>query len=229
MRVLVVEDYTAVREAVAQGLREAGFAVDASNNGKEGLWYATTNDYDVIILDLMLPDVSGLDILKRLRRDRSEARVLVLTAQDAVEDRVEGLNAGADDYLIKPFALEELLARVQVLVRRRYDHSSPVIEIDNLTIDTSTQVVVRGGISIPLTKREYSLLVFLGMRAGQVLSRTEIWENVYDFDSDAHSNVIDVYIRYLRRKIERSDWTPLIHTRRGFGYVLEAPQESEEA
>jgi len=225
MRVLVIEDYPPVRDAVVQGLRESGFAVDEAADGKDGLWYATNNPYDVIVLDLMLPQVSGMDILKRLRSDRAEARVLILTARDAVEDRVAGLNAGADDYLIKPFAFEELLARVQVLFRRRYDQSSPEIRIDNLLINTATQVVKRGDDAITLTKREYSLLLFLAMRTGQVVSRTDIWENVYEFESDSHSNVIDVYIRYLRQKIERPGWTPLIHTRRGFGYVLEVATE----
>lgn len=228
MRVLVVEDYAPVRDAVTQGLRETGFAVDNASDGKEGLWYATKNEYDVIVLDLMLPLVSGMDILKRLRANRSESRVLILTAKDAVEDRVDGLNGGADDYLIKPFALEELLARVQVLFRRRYEQASTLIEVGDLQIDTATQAVRRADVAIEMTKREYSLLVFLAVRAGQVVSRTDIWENVYDFESDAHSNVIDVYIRYLRQKLERPGWTKLIHTRRGFGYVLESVDEADK-
>ncbi len=227
MRILVVEDYAPVREAVVQGLREAGFAVDEASDGKDGSWYATQNQYDVIVLDLMLPGVTGMDILKKLRSENCEARVLILTARDAVEDRVEGLNAGADDYMIKPFAFEELLARVQVLFRRRYDVSDPTIRIDNLLINTSSQSVSRDGVLINLTKREYSLLVYLAMRSGQVVSRTDIWESVYEFDSDAHSNVIDVYIRYLRQKLERADWAPLIHTRRGYGYVLAAIAETD--
>lgn len=220
MRVLIIEDYAPVREAVTQGLKEAGFAVDSASDGQEGLWYATKNPYDVIVLDLMLPKVSGMEILRKLRAARSAARVLILTAKDAVDDRVKGLNAGADDYLIKPFALEELLARVNVLFRRRYDHVGNVLEVGDLQIDTATQGVTRAGVAIEFTKREYSLLVFLAMRAGQVVSRTDIWENVYDFESDAHSNVIDVYIRYLRQKLERPGWSRMIHTRRGFGYVL---------
>lgn len=220
MRVLVIEDYEPIRHAVAQGLSEAAFAVDSCANGRDGLWYAEGNDYDVIILDLMLPDIDGLTILRRLRQQGSAARILILTAKDAVEDRVTGLNSGADDYVLKPFMFEELLARVQVLVRRRYDRVSPIIQIDNLVIDTASHAVQRGEESIELTKREYSLLAFLAMREGQVVSRTEIWENLYEFESDAHSNVVDVYIRYLRNKIERPDWSKLIHTRRGFGYLL---------
>ena len=228
MRILVVEDYAPVREAVVQGLREAGFAVDEAANGNDGLWFATQNEYDVIVLDLMLPGVTGMDILKNLRSQSREVRVLILTAKDAVEDRVEGLNAGADDYMIKPFAFEELLARVKVLFRRRYDVSDPVIRVDNLQINTTSQTVSRAGILINLTKREYSLLVYLAMRTGQVVSRTDIWESVYEFESDAHSNVIDVYIRYLRQKLERADWNALIHTRRGYGYVLAALTETDK-
>ena len=228
MRVLVVEDYAPVREAVAQGLREAGFAVDSASDGKDGLWYATKNQYDVIVLDVMLPGMSGMEIMQQLRQEKTEARVLLLTAKDAVQDRVAGLNAGADDYLIKPFALEELLARVQVLFRRRYDQVSSVIEVGDLKIDTVTQTVRRADTAIELTKREYSLLIFLAVRTGQVVSRSDIWENVYEFESDAHSNVIDVYIRYLRQKLERPDWPRLIHTRRGFGYVLESHERASE-
>lgn len=228
MRVLVIEDYAPVRDAVTQGLKEAAYAVDCASDGKEGLWYATKNDYDVIVLDLMLPGVSGMEILQRLRKERSAARVLILTAKDAVDDRVEGLNAGADDYLIKPFALEELLARVNVLVRRRYDQVNTLIEVGDLTINTATQAVHRAGIAIDFTRREYALLVFLAMRAGQVVSRTDIWENVYDFESDAHSNVIDVYIRYLRQKLEHNGWSRMIHTRRGFGYVMTADEKDDE-
>ncbi|MEZ6129357.1 MAG: response regulator transcription factor [Planctomycetaceae bacterium] len=228
MRVLVVEDYAPVREAVTQGLKEAGYAVDSASDGKDGLWYATNNTYDVIVLDLMLPQISGMEILRKLRAAGSAARVLILTAKDAVDDRVEGLNAGADDYLIKPFALEELLARVNVLFRRRYDHVGTVIEVGDLRIDTATQGVTRAGAAIEFTKREYSLLVYLAMRVGQVVSRTDIWENVYDFESDAHSNVIDVYIRYLRQKLEQNGQSRLIHTRRGFGYVLTTDKKVDE-
>ena len=220
MRVLIVEDYAPVRKAVAKGLKEASFAVDVAANGREGLWYAQNNSYDAIILDLMLPEVSRMAILKQLRSTGSDVGILILTAKDAVEDRVEGLNAGADDYLIKPFSFDELLARVNVLVRRRYDKPNPVVEVGSLRINTSSKQVTRAGVRIELTKREYSLLLYLAMRQGEDVSRTEIWENVYEFDSNAHSNVVDVYIRYLRKKIERPEWPQLIHTRRGFGYRL---------
>ena len=231
MRVLIVEDYAPVRNAIAKGLREASFAVDTAENGREGLWYAENNDYDVIVLDIMLPEIDGLTILRRLRAANSTARVMLLTAKDAVEDRVAGLNSGADDYLVKPFAFEELLARVQVLVRRRYERSSPLLQIGNLEIDTAKKTVTRGGEFIELTQREYALLVFLAMREGETVSRTEIWESVYAFNSDAQSNVVDVYIRYLRQKLERPEWPPLIHTHRGFGYRLanESGDEGQSA
>jgi DNA-binding response OmpR family regulator len=220
MRVLLVEDYPPLRKSVAKGLQEAGFAVDAAGDGGEGLWYARSNEYDVIVLDLMLPRVDGLTVLRRLREAGSAVPVLVLTAKDTVADRVTGLDAGADDYLVKPFAFAELLARVRALVRRGYESRSPVIRVCDLEINTSTRVVRRGGQVIDLTAREYSLLEFLALRAGQVVTRTEIWEHLYDFAAECASNVTDVYVLYLRRKLERGGRPRLIHTRRGVGYVL---------
>lgn len=220
MRVLIVEDYAPIRESVARGLREAGYAVDVAADGEDGLWLATGNDYDVIVLDLMLPKRDGMSVLEALNENGRSSRVLLLTAKDRVEDRVKGLNEGADDYLVKPFAFQELLARVRALVRRRYDRASPIITIGNLVINTATEEVTRGDERIELTKREFSLLLYLAMREGHNVSRTEIWENVYEFNSDAHSNVVDVYIRYLRKKLERPCWPQLLHTRRGFGYRL---------
>ena len=223
MRVLVVEDYAPLRKSLSQGLRDAGFAVDATGDGDEGLWYATTNDYDVIVLDLMLPGTDGLTILRRLREAGRESHVLVLTAKGDVADRVRGLNLGADDYLVKPFAFAELLARVRALVRRAYDAKDPVLRVGDLEIDTAARSARRGGEPLRLTAREYALLELLALRAGQVVSRTAVWEHVYEFDSEAHSNVVDVYIGYLRRKTERGGRPRLIHTRRGQGYVLGEP------
>ena len=220
MRVLLVEDYEPLRKSASQGLREAGFAVDASADGEEGLWYAKSNDYDVIVLDIMLPVMDGLTVLTRLRQAGKATPILLLTAKDTVQDRVTGLDLGADDYLVKPFAFEELLARVRALVRRKYDAKDPVMQVGDLEIDTATRTVRRAGERIDLTAREYSLLEFLALRAGEVVSRTEIWEHVYDFHSSAESNVVDVYIGYLRKKIERPGLPRLIHTRRGQGYVL---------
>jgi DNA-binding response OmpR family regulator len=220
MRVLVVEDYPPVLKAVAQGLREAGYAVDAASDGQEGLWFAEKGEYDVIVLDVLLPGVDGLTILRKLRAAGRHTHVLLLTARDTLQDRVAGLNEGADDYLVKPFAFEELLARVGALVRRKYDAKSPLLHIGDLEIDTARKTVHRAGESIDLTAREFALLEYLALRPGQPVSRTEIWEHVYDFNSSAQSNVVDVYIGYLRKKIERPDLPPLIHTRRGQGYQL---------
>ncbi|MGB9626783.1 MAG: response regulator transcription factor, partial [Phycisphaerae bacterium] len=220
MRVLVVEDYAPLRKAVAQGLKEAGYAVDAAVDGEEGLWYAESGTYDVIVLDLMLPGLDGLTLLKRLRKAGSATHVLILTARDTLDDRVKGLDLGADDYLVKPFAFEELLARVRALIRRKYEAKNPVIRVADLEIDTGCRTVRRAGEPIPLTAHEYALLEFLAMRAGRIVTRTDIWEHVYAFHSSPESNVVDVYIGYLRRKIERAGLPRLIHTRRGQGYVL---------
>jgi DNA-binding response OmpR family regulator len=218
MRILVAEDYLPIQKAVAKGLREAGYAVDVTGDGAEGLWYAQNNDYDVIILDLMLPNMDGLTILKRLRVEGRPAHVLVLTARDRVADRVEGLDLGADDYLTKPFAFEELLARVRALARRAYCAKNPCLGIDDLRIETTRRRVWRGDDEVSLTPREYALLEYLAMRAGQVVTRTDIWEHAYEFNSEADSNVVDVYIGHLRRKIERPGRVQLILTVRGRGY-----------
>lgn len=220
MHVLIVEDYAPLRKAVVQGLQEAGFAVDAAVDGEEGLWYANSGTYDVIVLDLMLPGIDGLTLLKRLREGRSETHVLILTAKDTLDDRVQGLNLGADDYLVKPFAFEELLARVRALVRRKYEAKSPLIRVRDLEVDTGRRAASRGGEAIELTATEYSLLEFLALRAGKLVTRTDIWEHVYAFNSSPESNVVDVYIGYLRKKIERDGRPRLIHTRRGQGYIL---------
>jgi len=222
MRVLIVEDYGPIRESVSLGLREAGFAVDAAADGREGLWYAESNEYDVIVLDLMLPLMDGWTLLQRVRDRGRRVGVLVLTARDRIEDRVRGLNAGADDYLVKPFAFEELLARVRTMVRRIYEIRNPEIRVADLSIDTAARRVARRDQGIELTAREFALLEYLAVRSGQVVSRTDIWEHVYDFASDATSNVVDVYVGYLRKKIERPGMTKLIHTRRGQGYLLGA-------
>ncbi|HEY7118626.1 MAG TPA: response regulator transcription factor [Tepidisphaeraceae bacterium] len=220
MKVLVVEDYPPLRDAVAEGLREAGFAVDVAADGNTGLWLATSNDYDVIVLDLMLPGMSGLTILERLRKAGRNTHVLILTAKDDTEDRVTGLEAGADDYLVKPFAFKELLARVRALIRRRYAAKNPVITVDDLEINTVARTVRRGDRRIELSPREYALLEFLALRTGEVVTRTDIWEHVYEFHATAESNVVDVLIGHIRRKLDAPGSSKLIHTRRGHGYVL---------
>ncbi len=220
MRLLIVEDYRPLQQSLTKGLREAGFAVDTTRDGQEGLWYAMGNDYDVIILDLMLPGIDGLEILKRLRAKGRQSHILILTAKDTLEDRVTGLDLGADDYLVKPFAFKELLARVRALLRRSYRQKNPRIKVKDLRIDLTTQRVWRGRQEIALTPREYGLLEYLAMRAAETVSRTDIWEHVYEFNSAASSNVVDVYIGYLRKKIEQAGKPLLIHTVRGRGYFL---------
>jgi DNA-binding response OmpR family regulator len=220
MRLLIIEDYKPLQQSLAKGLSEAGFAVDATGDGKEGLWYAMSNEYDVIILDIMLPGMDGLEILKKIRTKGGKSHILILTAKDTLQDRVNGLNLGADDYLIKPFAFKELLARVNALMRRSYRKKNPRIKVKDLQIDLNTQRVWRGKDEIQLTQREYALLEYLAMRLGQTISRTDVWEHIYDFKSSATSNVVDVYIGYLRKKIERPDKPRLIHTIRGRGYAL---------
>jgi DNA-binding response OmpR family regulator len=222
MRILLVEDYPPLQKSLAKGLREAGFAVDATGDGQEGLWYAMSNDYDVIILDLMLPKMDGLSILKKLREENKTEHILLLTAKDTVEDRITGLNMGADDYLVKPFAFGELLARLRALTRRSYIQKNPTLKVQDLHIDLNARRVWRADEEIILTSREYMLLEYLAMRAGQIVSRTDIWEHVYEFKSNALSNVVDVYIGYLRKKIEKNGAPPLIQTVRGQGYILGA-------
>lgn len=217
MRALVIEDYAPIRDAVSEGLAEHGFAVDVAKDGAEGWWFVEQNPYDVVILDVMLPELDGLTLLKRLRAKGDPVAVLLLTAKDSVEDRVRGLDLGADDYLIKPFAFAELVARVRALVRRRYDVRDPTLRIDDLLVDTVGRTVRRADKPIALSPREYALLEYLALRAGELVTRTQIWEHVYDFNSDATSNVVDVYVGYLRKKLGAP---ALIHTRRGYGYVL---------
>jgi DNA-binding response OmpR family regulator len=220
MRVLVIEDFEPLRRSIVKGLERAGMAVDHTGQGNEGLWYGRSNPYDVIILDLMLPGMDGLTILRKLRAEGFKQHVLVLTAKDTVEDRVRGLDAGADDYLVKPFAFEELLARVRALIRRTYQAKSPSVRVGPLRLDTAKQRVWVGQRSADLSAREYALLEFLALRAGAVVSRTEIWEHVYDFHCESDSNVVDVYICYLRRKLDEPGRPSLIQTVRGRGYRL---------
>ncbi len=220
MKVLVIEDYAPLREGLCQGLREEGFTVESASDGRDGLWKAQAQQADVIVLDLMLPGLDGLSLLKQLRQDDRRTPVLILTARGDVEDRVRGLNLGADDYLPKPFAFRELLARVQALLRRRYDNRNPDLEAGPIRIDTNTRRVEVGGREVALTPREYHLLEFLARRAGGVVSRGDIWDHVYEFDSESTSNVVDIYIGYLRRKLDTPGQESLIQTVRGHGYRL---------
>ncbi|MCA9148138.1 MAG: response regulator transcription factor [Planctomycetales bacterium] len=220
MRVLVVEDYEPVRSAVVQALAEQEFVVDVALDGHDGLWQAQSGEHDVIVLDIMLPKVDGIEIVRQLRRKAITVPVLLLTALDAVEDRVAGLDSGADDYLVKPFSMVELLARVRALVRRRFNDASASISIGTMTIDTIARSVAVAGQPITLTAGEYKLLELLARRRGQIITRTEIWNSLYDMNSESASNVVDVYIGYLRRKLREVGIDELIETRRGIGYVM---------
>jgi DNA-binding response OmpR family regulator len=220
MRVLFVEDSRILQRTVATALRKSGYAVDVTGDGNEGLWYAQSHPYDVIILDRLLPGLDGLTILQRLREQGQTTQVLLLTAKDTVEDRVCGLRTGADDYLIKPFALDELLARVQALCRRHYQKKAPRLCVKDLEIDTAARTVKRRAKPIDLTPREYRLLEYLASRPGEVVSRAEIWAHVYDEQTEPMSNTVDSAICILRKKIEPPGTTALLHTRRRMGYVL---------
>ncbi len=221
MRVLLVEDSVRLQRSLGTALRKSGYAVDVAADGEAGLWQAQSNDFDVIILDLMLPKRDGLSVLAELRRQGKSTHVLLLTARDTVADRVQGLQTGADDYLVKPFALEELLARVQALCRRAYGSKQSRVAIADLEIDTLARTARRAGQAIVLTAREYHLLEYLARRRGQVVSRSEIEEHIYDDQVDPMSNVVDSAICSLRKKLGAASDAPLIRTRRGLGYVLE--------
>jgi DNA-binding response OmpR family regulator len=221
MRVLIVEDSPRLQRSLGTALRKSNYAVDTAADGEEGLWLAQSHDYDVIILDVMLPKRDGLAVLAELRKAGRNTHVLLLTARDTVTDRVQGLRAGADDYLVKPFALEELLARVQALCRRAYGTKQTRLVIADLAIDTLSRQVTRGAHPIELPAREYLLLEYLAQRRGQVVSRTEIEEHIYDGQVDPMSNVVDSAVCNLRKKLAIGGDAPLIHTRRGLGYVLD--------
>jgi len=223
VRVLVIEDYEPLARSLGQGLREAGYAVDVAADGEDGLGFAESSPYDAIVLDLQVPKIDGLTVLRRLRAGGGTAAVLVLTARDQVADRVAGLDGGADDYMVKPFAFEELLARLRAVIRRRYLAPDSVLRVQDLEIDSAGRAVRRAGRPVPLSAREYALLEYLAMRRGQVVTRSEIWEHVYDFAREPSSNVVDVYVGYLRKKIDAGCAVKLIRTHRGLGYSLAGP------
>jgi two-component system copper resistance phosphate regulon response regulator CusR len=220
MRILIAEDHATLARSIAGGLRDEGYAVDLTFDGEEALKLAQGNPYDAMVLDMMLPSKDGWSILQTLRSAGSRTPVICLTAQDGVEDRVRGLNLGADDYLTKPFAFEELVARLRAMMRRSHDQASSIITVGDLEIDIARKAARRGGKSIDLSAREFALLQYLAHRRDQVVSRTDIWEHIYDQYDEVSSNVVDVYIGYLRAKIDRDFPVKLIHTRRGQGYML---------
>ncbi len=220
MKLLIIEDEQKLARLMKKGLEENGFTVDLSSDGEEGLHLAESYPYDAVLLDLMLPGMDGLTVLRSLRSKKIDVPVLVVTARGAVEDRIKGLDIGADDYIAKPFDLAELMARLRAAIRRSKGKPSPVVTVGDLAIDTNAKTVTRAGTVIALSAREYMLLEYLALNAGRVVSRTELIEHVYDTEYQWDSNVIDVYINYLRNKIDKGFKKPLIHTRRGAGYVL---------
>jgi two-component system copper resistance phosphate regulon response regulator CusR len=219
MRVLVVEDEPRIASFVAKGLREQAYAVDVSVDGDDAVYKASINDYDAIILDVMIPGRDGFQVCAELRAGGSVVPIIMLTARDHVQDRIDGLDSGADDYLTKPFAVAELLARLRALLRRGHVVRPETIEIGNLLIDTRARRVVRGGKNLPLTTKEYALLEYLAREQGRVVSRPELAEHVWDEHFDPLSNLIDVHINRLRSKVDKG-FAPLIHTQRGAGYML---------
>ena len=227
MRILLVEDEPRVSHFIAKGLREQSYAVDVSADGEDALYKLSINDYDLIILDVMLPLKDGFEVCSQLRFQGIKMPVLMLTARDAVEDRVKGLDSGADDYLSKPFDFKELLARVRALFRRTEPFRQEVLEVADLILNTANHTVTRSNQSINLTAKEYALLEFFVLRENKIVGRAEIAEHVWDENFDPFSNVIDVYVRRLRKKIDEGFDKVLIHTRRGEGYIFSAEIENE--
>jgi len=221
MRILIIEDEKKIASFMKRGLKEEGYAADIASDGEDGLFLAETNPYDLIILDLMLPKMDGIELCKALREKKIRTPVMMVTAKDAVSDKVEGLDSGADDYLTKPFAFEELLARVRALLRKNDGASASILKAQDLTLDLLSHKVDRRGKTINLTGKEYSLLEYLMRNAGAVVTRTMISEHVWDIDFDTDTNVIDVYINYLRKKIDGNFDKSLIQTVRGRGYTIE--------
>lgn len=223
MRILLVEDNKSIFSATSKNLREAGYCVDICENGLDAQSYIYATEYDCIILDIMLPGLDGLSILKEMRRREDQTPVLLLTAKDSIADRVRGLDLGADDYLIKPFSLEELQARLRVLLRRNGPERTNILAIADLRVNVSNHEVSRSGINIDLKSKEFAILEYLIRNKNQVLTREQIIEHVWSYDFDCSSNIIDVYIRYLRAKIDDGFEVKLIATIRGSGYIIKEP------
>lgn len=222
MRILIAEDEKSLNRVITKRLKAEGYSVDSCFDGEEAILFCTTGEFDAIILDIMMPKLSGIDVLKNLRSSGNETPVIFLTAKDSVADRVEGLDAGAEDYLVKPFAFEELLARIRVLTRKNVGNSTNVFSLADLCLDRKSKVVTRSGKIINLSAKEYDILEYLLLNKGIILSREKIENHVWNFDYSGGTNVVDVYIRYLRKKIDDEHDLKLIHTVRGMGYVMRA-------
>jgi len=221
MRILLVEDDKSVARFIEKGLKENSFSVDTADNGEDGLFLATEENYDLIILDIMLPYMNGDEILRRLRETGNNTPAIFLTAKDSIGNIVNGLNWGADDYIVKPFSFHELLARIRAILRRRRDVVSSLLKVGDLTLNQITREVKRGDVCIDLTPKEYALLEYFMVNAGQVLTRTMISEHIWNYDFDPMTNIIDVHITHLRSKIDKGFFSKLIHTVKGVGYVLQ--------
>ncbi|MGM9929095.1 MAG: response regulator [Bacillus sp. (in: firmicutes)] len=224
MRVLVVEDERDLQNVIKKRLQAEHYSVDACDNGLDALEYLSMANYDVVVLDIMIPGLDGLHVLKEMRVNHDDTPVLLLTAKDGIDDRVKGLDAGADDYVVKPFAFDELLARLRVLTRRKVGNPTNIFEIADLTVDCNAHTVTRGNKQINLSSKEFAMLEYLIRNKGIVLSREQIEQHIWDYDYEGASNIIDVYIRYLRKKIDHDFEPKLIHTVRGAGYVLRVKQ-----
>lgn len=220
MRILIVEDEKSLNRIMAKQLKASGYSVDCAFDGEEAYELISMTDYDAAVFDVMMPKIDGFSLLKKIRKEGNSLPVLFLTARDSIEDRVEGLDIGADDYLVKPFAFEELLARIRVLIRKNSVSKSNVITVADLTVDISSRKVTRCGKDISLSAKEYELLQYLAVNNGIVLSREKIEDHIWNYDYEGGTNVVDVYIRYLRKKIDEGFNKRLIHTVRGMGYVL---------
>jgi DNA-binding response OmpR family regulator len=221
MKLLIIEDSKRLLRSLSHGLKKYGFSVDTAEDGRDGLDFALFNDYDVILLDLMLPGIDGLTILRKLRASGKQTHILILSARDQVDDRIRGLSLGADDYMVKPFSFEELIARIQTLVRRKYDTKSPELSVEQVTVNTARKEVRCDGIVVALTPGEYAILEHLVLNRGRVLSKDQLLDAVHDSESYASRNVIEVLVCNLRKKLDRKGKPSIIKTRRGYGYLVE--------
>jgi heavy metal response regulator len=228
MRILLVEDERKVADFIKKGLTEEGYAVDCAADGKEGMFMAEESNYDLIVLDILLPQFDGFQICRSLREKGISSRIIMLTAMDSTEDKIKGLDTGADDYLTKPFSFEELLARIRALLRRGQSGTQAKLEVADLTLDPRTRQVIRAGKEIKLSNKEYAILEYFMRNPGRVLTRTLLSEHVWNYDFESYTNVVDVYVNYLRNKIDRDFKPKLIHTVRGVGYVLEVRESSDD-
>lgn len=220
MRVLVVEDERDLNNIITKYLKKNNFNVDNVFDGEEALDYLNSTEYDLVILDIMMPKINGYEVLKTMRKENNDTPVLMLTAKDGIDDKVKGLDLGADDYLIKPFDFDELSARIRAITRRKFGNTTNILQIDNLIIDINKKIVTRAGINIELTAKEYEVLVYLIQNKGHILSRDKIRDGVWNFDYEGESNIIDVIIKNIRKKIAIGDSKDLIFTKRGLGYVI---------